>query len=319
MKKIIDCFTFFNEIDLLEVRIKYLYEIVDFFIIIESNITFTGNQKRMNFEYNKDRFKKYSDKIIYCSLDMAMINFNSNSPWEKEIFQRNSLKSPILNLNLDYNDMILISDIDEIPNKLILKKLKVNDYRLLKKNNFAQNFFYFLKYSIKYILKSNNIKKKRKYALRLKFMYNAIFKKRTIPINFKMHFCYYYLNYRRKDKLWNGLQCFSVEWLKNFTIDDIRNFRKYSLLNIKSGWHFSYLGGTEMIKNKLMNFSHQEYNVKKIVSDDYINFCIENGYDLFEYYLNTKKAKKKFYKINVDEFPNDLKTIILKYDKLILK
>ena len=65
MSRIIDSFLFFQELDLLEVRLEYLYEKVDKFIILESCQTFTGGEKSFYFEDNKKRFEKYLDKIIY--------------------------------------------------------------------------------------------------------------------------------------------------------------------------------------------------------------------------------------------------------------
>ena len=63
--KIFDSFLFFQELDLLEIRLKYLYPVVDKFIIVESNQSFTGKAKNYNFELNSQRYSKYLDKIIY--------------------------------------------------------------------------------------------------------------------------------------------------------------------------------------------------------------------------------------------------------------
>ena len=64
---IYDCFTYFNEDILLELRLNYLNEIVDKFVIIEANKTFSGNPKPQNFDINK--YKKFTDKIIYVFLE----------------------------------------------------------------------------------------------------------------------------------------------------------------------------------------------------------------------------------------------------------
>jgi|GEM_PF-6577741 len=72
-----------------------------------------------------------------------------------------------------------------------------------------------------------------------------------------------------------------------------------------------------MIKYKIKNFSHQEYNIPEIVSDEYIDFCINNGYSLFEYYKNPN-AKPKYRKKDISHLPNDLRNIVVLYENLIL-
>ena len=61
---LVDSFLFFQELDLLEIRLEYLYPIVDKFIIVEARQSFTGQIKGFIFEKNIKRYKKYSDKII---------------------------------------------------------------------------------------------------------------------------------------------------------------------------------------------------------------------------------------------------------------
>ena len=63
--KIYDCFLFFNELDLLEIRLNLLYQHVDYFVIVESEVTFQGQLKDFNFEKNIKRYEKFTDKIFY--------------------------------------------------------------------------------------------------------------------------------------------------------------------------------------------------------------------------------------------------------------
>ena len=107
--KIYDCFTFYNELDLLEIRLRELYTLVDEFVIVESNQTFTGNKKPWNFEANVDRYSNYMDKITYVRVkDMP----NTGNPWDNEIHQRNSIMRGIKDAKP--NDLIIVSDVDEI-------------------------------------------------------------------------------------------------------------------------------------------------------------------------------------------------------------
>ena len=66
---IYDCFTFFNELDILEIRLNTLYDTVDYFVIAEANKTHTGKEKDYVFEKNQARFSNFLDKIIYIKVD----------------------------------------------------------------------------------------------------------------------------------------------------------------------------------------------------------------------------------------------------------
>jgi len=107
---IYDCFLFNDELDLLELRLEYLSSIVDKFVVVESEYTFSGLKKNTVFDINKQRFAKYADKIIYIK--------DSNEPsttnaWKNEFYQRNLLKVG-LKVAAD-DDLVIISDVDEIP------------------------------------------------------------------------------------------------------------------------------------------------------------------------------------------------------------
>jgi len=323
MKKTIDCFTFFNELDLLEIRLKYLYPVVDYFVIVESDTSFNGKNKELIFKKNKGKFKDYSDKIIYLSIKMKSFfdsGLNSEEAvWEREKYQRNCINDGLRTLNLEQDDLILISDIDEIPNKDVLQSIQSDNYEnveLQQKNSLSiivKTLSYFLKTVFYKLINSSNYK----YRYRLKFMYYILIKRYKPSVSFKMVINYYYINYQKTDEIWHGLQCVTPEWLNIFTIDEIRSFRRIPVKSINCGWHFSYLGGKEMIIYKIKNFSHQEFNIKEILSNEYIDYCIENGYCLFDYYLNPKKTKRQFNTINVNHFPKDLQKILTEYKNLI--
>lgn len=107
--KIFDCFTFYNELDLLEVRLTELYDHVDHFVIVEGNITFTNKPKNFIFEQAKARFKPFMDKIIHVKVtDMP----GSKDAWTNDIFQRNCINRGLINAQPD--DIIMVSDLDEI-------------------------------------------------------------------------------------------------------------------------------------------------------------------------------------------------------------
>ena len=94
MVKIIDCFTFYNEVDILNYRLNILNDVVDYFIIVESTHTFSGIEKKLIFFENTSLFEKFKDKIIHIIVDdfpytFPNINYEKKQQWENEYHQRN--------------------------------------------------------------------------------------------------------------------------------------------------------------------------------------------------------------------------------------
>ena len=118
---IVDCFTFFNELDLLELRLEELYESVDYFVLVEASKTQSLLDKPFYFENNKNRYSKFLDKIIHIKVEDCPDN-NENL-WTMENFQRNCILRGLQKLNLNDEDWILISDLDEIPKSDLLKRI----------------------------------------------------------------------------------------------------------------------------------------------------------------------------------------------------
>lgn len=107
--KIYDCFTFYNELDVLEIRLQEMYEHVDKFVIVESLETFRGNLKPLYYAKNKERYKKFADKIIHIIVEERI---NTHSAWVREEYQRDQIVRGLKDCEPD--DLILISDVDEI-------------------------------------------------------------------------------------------------------------------------------------------------------------------------------------------------------------
>ncbi len=109
--KIYDCFTFFNEFELLEIRLNELNDVVDYFVLVEMDETFQGKPKPLLFkEERKKRFEKFLHKILYVGVT-ERIEVHNN-PWEREKFQRDQIKRALRRCH--DSDIILISDLDEI-------------------------------------------------------------------------------------------------------------------------------------------------------------------------------------------------------------
>ena len=115
---IYDCFTFFNELDLLEIRLNILNDYVDKFVIVEATRTFNNKPKPLYFEQNKDRFEKFKDKIIHVIFD-EYPEESELREWTIENSQRNYIMKGLENCNDD--DIIMVSDMDEIPRPELIK------------------------------------------------------------------------------------------------------------------------------------------------------------------------------------------------------
>lgn len=230
--KVFDVFIFFNELELLELRLNILDQYVDYFVIIESNKTFTGIEKPLFFQENKIMFEKWKDKIIYYTVydmpnsnsdkncDQEILNMANNSyqvpkdqiHWLREFYQKEMMKKPLSNKAND-EDFCFISDIDEIwnPESII-------DY---SKNN--------------------------------------IFK-------FKQSVYTYFIN-NRSSEHWYGTFATKYKNIKNNSITDLDSISLTSYVYIKNGgWHFTNMGGVDKIKQKINSYGHQEFNNQEILS-----------------------------------------------------
>ena len=148
--KVIDAFIFYNELEMLMFRLKELNDYVDYFVLVESRQTHSGKDKELYFENNKDLFKEYLHKIIHIVDDYLpdtesisgfkytdeasknlMYNFKNTPARIREEYQRNSITKGLDLLNLKDDDIVIISDIDEIINPNIILKYKNQNFDML--------------------------------------------------------------------------------------------------------------------------------------------------------------------------------------------
>jgi hypothetical protein len=125
-----DCFTFFNEVELLKVRFEELYDSVDYFVLVEATQTFCGGSKPLYFLDHIHDFAQYKDKIIHVVVDDFPMPTSdpAQDRWTREAFQRDAILRGLVHCNQD--DLIFISDLDEIPNKQAIRQVK-NYFRRL--------------------------------------------------------------------------------------------------------------------------------------------------------------------------------------------
>jgi len=148
---IIDCFIFYNELELLTYRLNLLNNLVDYFIIVESTHTFVGKEKKLFFNENKHLFENFNSKIIHIIVDDFPYKYpnmnNDEHVWQNERFQRNAISRGINTIHdLSNTDLIIISDIDEIPDPCTLDKIKKSDI-LVEVSMFQMDLYYYNLYT----------------------------------------------------------------------------------------------------------------------------------------------------------------------------
>ncbi|AUT19013.1 hypothetical protein DSLPV1_042 [Dishui lake phycodnavirus 1] len=112
---VVDCFTFYNETELLRKRLEYLSPKVDKFVLVESTKTFRGNDKSLVYFQDlrhREDFAEWKDKIINVVVDD---NPEGDDPWAREKHQRNCITRGLEHLNLEPDDFVMMGDVDEIP------------------------------------------------------------------------------------------------------------------------------------------------------------------------------------------------------------
>ena len=129
--KIFDCFLYNNENLVLDIRLNTLFKYVDKFIIVESKFDHQGNKKKLNFKI--ENFQSFKDKIIYLIVERFPDNISN---WQRENYQRNFILNG-LKIAED-EDLIIISDIDEIPDLSKISLIKQYKFSV-----FEQKMFYY--------------------------------------------------------------------------------------------------------------------------------------------------------------------------------
>ena len=145
--KIIDCFIFYNELELLKYRLTILNEYVDYFVIVESTHTFVGKEKPLFYQENKELFKEFNHKIIHIIVEdfshkFPDINIENGEQWNNERFQRNCIKRGLDKLKLNDDDIFTITDLDEIPHPKLLQKIKAKEV-IIDANIIELDFYYY--------------------------------------------------------------------------------------------------------------------------------------------------------------------------------
>lgn len=136
-QQVFDCFTFFNEKELLELRFMEYYDVVDYFVVVEATKTQSGLAHEPMFEKLKPELKKYLDKVIHVVVD-DMPDCSKDNVWKAENYQRNAIERGLKGV-AKKDDAIFVSDLDEFWNKDKLKDCVGKNYPIV----FAHKLFHF--------------------------------------------------------------------------------------------------------------------------------------------------------------------------------
>ena len=284
--KVYDCFMFFDENLVLELRLNLLDKYVDYFVIVESKYNHKGEAKKLNFDIKK--FKKFEQKIIYIIYDQQpsdLYKFEKEdtkrdidgkyifNAYKRENAQRNLISQGLKNASLD--DLIIISDVDEIPNLEKINFNKIKNEILI----FRQDMFYY-----KFNLKLSNFKWTGSKACKMKKLINP-------------------------------------QWLRNikdkkfafYRFDTFFSSTKYRNLKFieDGGWHYTNMKNAKEIEHKLRSYLHHQEFEANHINLEQIEKIIKSKKAIYD--VNADKRQGKFgegpqlIKINSEEIPNYLK------------
>ena len=264
--KIYDCFMYFDEDVILDLRLNILNPFIDYFVIVESTFNHKGEKRKLKFDINK--YKKFENKIIYLIFDKEPSGiekvFDTDNEGEvsrklilnaasRENGQRNFISKGLERAN--EKDLILISDVDEIPNLEKINWNTLKDQIVL----FKQDMFYYkLNLRLPDLIWSGSKACRKKYLKSPQWLRNV------------------------KDKKYSF-----------FRLDTLFSEKKY--INIKfinnGGWHFSNIKTAAEIEYKLKSYlHHREFDLNPI-SESEIEDIIKNKQAIYDLRVDKKINK----------------------------
>ena len=273
---------YFDEEVVLDVRLNTLDKYVDYFVIVESSFTHKGDNKNLMFNHNK--FEKFKNKIIYLVYDkqpkgIEAVNENDSEDEKSRkyilnaVLRENGQRNFIQNgLNkAENNDIILISDVDEIPNLSEVNFNSISEKIIM----FHQDMFYY-KFDLKIpnLLWTGTRGCRKKYLLSPQWLRNV------------------------KDRKYFP-----------FRIDILFSEKKYSSIKFISngGWHFSYIKTAEEIEHKLKSYLHHREFDEQSLSVEEIQNIIENKKAIYDLKVDKRVNKigdgSKLVKIKFEKLP----------------
>ena len=294
--KIFDCFMYFDEEIVLELRLNILDKYVDYFVIVESTYTHRGDKRKLLFNHKK--FEKFKDKIIYIVNDNEPENiekiYNTDDESEKSRkyifnagFRENGQRNFIL-YGLEKakdEDLILVSDVDEIPNLENLNFKNIKEKIIL----FQQDMFYY-KFNLKLpnLIWAGTKGCKKKYLESPQWLRNVKDKK---------------FGFFRLDTFFSKTKYINIKFINN------------------GGWHFTNIKTASEIEHKLKSYLHHREFDSNPLSKDEIEKIMTDKKAIYN--LKTDKRLNKFgdgeklEKYPLDKLPEFLQNNIINYQDWI--
>ena len=230
-KGIFDCFTFFEKLDILEMRMVEHYDHVDKFVIVEAPVTFQGNPKGLHFAENRSRFQRFMDKVIVTVTDMPV----THNPWDREHHQRNAIRRILDHAEAD--DIIIVTDADELIRRETLDFLRENDGYFMLEMTMYQYFMNLC----------------------------ATTERWTKPFAFTRSL---------------ADQVPDFNQVRTNQDEVLRRFGEIGRPIKNAGWHFTYLGGPERVRNKLRAFSHSDGWHAAMLEEGRLEAHVTAGYNV---------------------------------------
>ena len=264
--KIYDCFMYFDEDVILDLRLNILNPFIDYFVIVESTFNHKGEKRKLKFDINK--YKKFENKIIYLIFDKEPSGiekvFDTDNEGEvsrklilnaasRENGQRNFISKGLERAN--EKDLILISDVDEIPNLEKINWNTLKDQIVL----FKQDMFYYkLNLRLPDLIWSGSKACRKKYLKSPQWLRNVKDKK---------------YSFFRLDTLFSEKKYINVKFINN------------------GGWHFSNIKTAAEIEYKLKSYlHHREFDLNPI-SESEIEDIIKNKQAIYDLRVDKKINK----------------------------
>ena len=277
---VIDCVPFFNELDILKLRLHILDPLVDRFVIEEATHTFSGLPKELCFEKNKEMFREFLPKITYLVVDNSPEGITTH---ERDKFQKNALERALTDAADD--DVLLLSDVDEIPNPEVLRKI-IEAFDPEKIYHLAQrNFYCYL-----------NMEEVSGNMLSITGEFPDV-----------------------PRRMWLGTKVFAKKNIPETGIIDLREISPEDPRSMRiadGGWHFGYMGSchetdvSKRVGEKVIAAAHQEYNKEDILAE--VKDRLVLGEDIFG-----RNARFEWTVID-ESYPEYLRDHRSEYDYLIM-
>ncbi|MBR6712105.1 MAG: hypothetical protein IKI76_03825 [Selenomonadaceae bacterium] len=254
--KIYDCFTFFNELELLELRLASLYDVVDRFVIVEADKTHANEPKPFNFYEHIHDYEPYLSKISYL-MDTSVVEYKGAGDWSIENNQRNNIAKGLVDAEPD--DLIMISDLDEIPNPAIVKTIRESFTDPTKFVDFIA-FYDTTPFTKNQLVPFHS-------GMRINNFLDLS------PVGCQQVFHSYYFDWVNRDLPWSGTV---IGKFKHMTSPQAFRDSRITLPRIlEGGWHFSSMGGIEKFWQKVR--SGPDFKNYSDADKDFLEEAMKSG------------------------------------------